>query len=273
MSGCNGDILAFAADTLAPAAVQSLQGFYHRYQNGDDLKAELKADDSPASLADRETERILREMIAKEYPNHGIWGEEFGGEYLAADYVWVLDPLDGTREFLAQKPGQFGSLIGLLYQGNPILGLCIDPVHDTFWIGAKGIPPRSKPYDMNDKIRISCTNPKGMFKGASLGHFDALLDHMNADLTIGQNALGFCKTGSDFDLAVENDLAFHDILALLPILTGLGLYVCDFAGKPYTSFDVKNAVSLKYSLIAAKTESLAMEAVKYMKGSNPSCRS
>lgn len=78
--------------------------------------------ESPVTLADRQAELVMRDMINSRYPAHGIHGEEFGSERLEAEYVWVLDPIDGTKSFITGKP-LFGTLIACLHQGVPVIGV------------------------------------------------------------------------------------------------------------------------------------------------------
>ena len=92
-----------------------------------DLSIETKSDDSPVTIADRSTEEKLREMIMKEYPEHGILGEEFGKQNETAEYQWILDPIDGTKSFVYGAV-TFGTLIALMKNGTPILGVFHQPI-------------------------------------------------------------------------------------------------------------------------------------------------
>ena len=98
------------------------------------LVIERKADQSLVTEADREAERAMRETIRSAFPEHGIIGEEFGEENATADYVWVLDPIDGTKPFVAGCP-LFGTLICLVERGQPILGAIHNPVLDLLLTG------------------------------------------------------------------------------------------------------------------------------------------
>jgi fructose-1,6-bisphosphatase/inositol monophosphatase family enzyme len=91
------------------------------------VQVERKGDESPVTIADRKAEETLRALINKEFPSHGIVGEEFGNENEDAEYVWVLDPIDGTISFTTGCP-LFGTLIGLLHKGEPILGAIHQPI-------------------------------------------------------------------------------------------------------------------------------------------------
>lgn len=96
---------SFLLTRLAPAAANSLHRAFVDYCAGGDLETQTKADGSPASRADRDTEALLRNLITSAYPAHGIIGEEMGTINASAEWVWVLDPLDSTRAFLAQESG------------------------------------------------------------------------------------------------------------------------------------------------------------------------
>ena len=98
---------------------------------------EAKADGSPVTVADYEAEQALRRRIARTYPAHGICGEEFGTERGDAEYLWVLDPIDGTRSFVTGKP-VFTTLIALLHRGAPVLGVIDQPITRERWVGARG---------------------------------------------------------------------------------------------------------------------------------------
>ena len=99
-----------------------------------DLDVEFKGDRSPVTQADREAEAVMRELIGQHYPQHGIVGEEFGTENDGAEFVWVLDPIDGTISFASGCP-LFGTLIGLLHEGKPMLGAIHQPVLEQLCVG------------------------------------------------------------------------------------------------------------------------------------------
>ena len=103
------------------------------------LEIITKADDSPVTIADRETETALRQMVKLAYPDHGLIGEEFPAERADAEFVWVFDPIDGTKSFITGRP-LFGTLIALLHRGKPILGVIDHPAIGERWIGASGCP-------------------------------------------------------------------------------------------------------------------------------------
>lgn len=117
-----------ALSYLKPAEAEILQFF--RKKN---LSVEKKSDLSPVTIADRNAEEILRTKIAKDFPSHGIIGEEFGEENSAAEWVWTIDPIDGTRSFIRGLP-LFATLIALLRNGEPVMGVISLPaLGETAW--------------------------------------------------------------------------------------------------------------------------------------------
>ena len=99
---------------------------------------DAKGDETPVTIADREIELALRKMIGERYPDHGIFGEEFGAENEGSLFTWVLDPIDGTRSFITGMP-TFGTLIALLENGEPVLGAIDIPAQNERWLGGRGI--------------------------------------------------------------------------------------------------------------------------------------
>lgn len=202
------------------------------------LPIDDKADASPVTAADREIESLLRAAIACSFPEHGIVGEEFDSDRPDADYVWVIDPIDGTRAFITGKP-TFGTLIALLYQGRPCLGVIDMPALGERWIGAKGAPTfhNGEAVTVRPCARLSeayfyATSPH-MF---APGREDAVYRRMAAAVKsplygadcyhYGLLASGFC------DLVLEAGLKPYDFCALVPVLEGAGGVVTDWAGQP-----------------------------------------
>ena len=99
-----------------------------------DLPVELKSDQTPVTFADRGAEELLRRMINQNFPAHGIIGEELGAENPGAEFVWVLDPVDGTKSFVTGVP-LWGTLIALLHRGQPVLGCIHQPVLQQLMLG------------------------------------------------------------------------------------------------------------------------------------------
>jgi inositol-phosphate phosphatase/L-galactose 1-phosphate phosphatase/histidinol-phosphatase len=100
------------------------------------IAVDAKDDASPVTIADREAEQAMRDMIATAFPHHGIRGEEFGQHQADADWVWVLDPIDGTKSFVSGSLA-FGTQIALLHRGQPVLGLIDQPITAERWLGPR----------------------------------------------------------------------------------------------------------------------------------------
>ena len=103
------------------------------------LTIENKDDDTPVTIADKKSELKIRELINKAYPSHGILAEEFDNTNLDSEYIWVIDPIDGTRSFIAGHK-DFGTLIALLYKKKPVLGIINCPAHQERWVGIYNQP-------------------------------------------------------------------------------------------------------------------------------------
>jgi len=220
------------AQRLADAGGEVIRRYFRTAVSVDD-----KADASPVTIADRETETVMRDMVAAAFPDHGIVGEEHGSTNPDADHVWVFDPIDGTKAFITGKPS-FGTLIALLHKGEPVLGVLNQPILGEQWIGAAGHPTtfngkevRTRPCGSLDKAVLYATDPT-MFVGADMDAFRRLegavkLRRFGADCyAYGLLALGFV------DLVCEADLKLYDFAALVPIIRGAGGLVTDWQGNP-----------------------------------------
>ncbi|MGQ0676089.1 MAG: inositol monophosphatase family protein, partial [Rhodospirillales bacterium] len=143
------------------------------------LKVMGKADTSPVTEADREAEKAMRGIIRRAFPTHGVLGEEYGPERTDAEYVWVLDPIDGTNAFISGIP-LFGTLIALARRGRPILGVIDQPVLRERWVGALGRKTtwngrrvRTRPCARIADATLHATSPH-MFEPAEFRAFERL---------------------------------------------------------------------------------------------------
>ena len=185
-----------------------------RYFRGD-FEVEHKPDLSPVTVADRETEAAMRAMIAETFPDHGMLGEEQGAERADADYLWVLDPIDGTKRF-ATGHVQFGTLIALLHRGRPILGVIDMPQMDERWLGIVGRPTTHRDRHGTRAARtrncpnlcaatLYTTSPQ-MFEGADFEAFERLRKAVRTPLYGGEcYSYGLLASGFN-DLVVEADM-------------------------------------------------------------------
>ena len=121
------------ANLLADSASQTSMKYFRKK-----LEVNNKDDESPVTIADKETEKIIRDEIRKNFPNHGILGEEYENENLDSEFIWVIDPIDGTRSYIAGHK-DFGNLISLLHNNQPIIGIINCPAHNERWLGIKDV--------------------------------------------------------------------------------------------------------------------------------------
>ena len=230
MSGLDA-YLALASE-LADAAGAAIRPYFRTKLAVDD-----KADLSPVTAADRAAEAAMRRLINARFPDHGIFGEEYGRERDNAEFVWVLDPIDGTKSFISGVP-LFGTLVALMQAGKPILGIIDQPISRERWIGAIGSPTthngnpiRCRTCPSLSSATIFATTPD-MFKGADADAFAraagaAKLVRFGADCyAYGLVALGFA------DLVIEASLQAYDFGPMGPVVEGAGGIVTDWQGAP-----------------------------------------
>lgn len=199
----------------------------------------------PVTKADRGAERAITRMIRARMPDHGIVGEEFGRHQEDAPYQWIIDPIDGTRSFITGTP-MWGTLIGLLYEGDAILGLMDQPfTGERFWadrtsayvrVGdgkAKRIRTRACAR-LSDALMMT-TSPDLFERGAEADGFARI--KREARMTrYGGDCYAYCLLAHGFvDLVVESGLKSYDVVALIPIIERAGGRITTWDGKPATS--------------------------------------
>jgi len=202
------------------------------------LVVEDKNDTSPVTIADKLAETAMRELIMQTYPTHGILGEETGTSNLQADYVWVLDPIDGTKSFITGKP-LFGTLIALLYQGTPILGVIDQPILKERWIGGKGVPTtlngqpaRVRQCPDSTQAILYATSPQMFKPGPEEDFFNQVRNQVKLTL-YGCDCYAYALLASGFvDLVIEASLAPYDYCALVPVIENAGGIITDWQGQP-----------------------------------------
>lgn len=207
------------------------------------LLVEAKGDASPVTEADRAAERALRAFLAGRFPDHGILGEEYGAEREGAEWLWVLDPIDGTRAFLTGRP-LFGTLIGLLHRGVPVLGVIDQPVTGERWVGVAGegtrfrpaaaaplAPVRTRPCAALAEAEFGCTSPD-IFGAEDAPRLDRIRRAVRRTSWGGDCYLyGLVALGL-VDLVVETTLKPWDWAALVPVVEGAGGRMTDWRGRP-----------------------------------------
>jgi len=196
-----------------------------------------KPDQSPVTEADRGAETCVREMLKAERPQDGIIGEEFGTLNADAEWVWVIDPIDGTKAFITGRP-MFGTLIGLLHHGRPVLGIINQPWLGDRWFGVAGRPTTfngkavtTRACPTLDRAVLSATHPD-MFDGDAADGFRTLSAACKLTLFGGDcYAYGLLASGFQ-DIIVEAQLKLYDMAALVPIIEGAGGAITGWSGQP-----------------------------------------
>lgn len=212
------------------------------------IGVEDKSDASPVTIADRETETAVRALIEQAHPDHGIVGEEHGSVRPGASYQWVIDPIDGTKAFITGKP-MFGTLIALLRDGQPILGVIDQPVTGERWVGAlghattfNGAAAKVRACPDLSKAVVNATHPD-MFDKPGGQRFWNVSRAAKLSLWGGDcYAYGLLAIGH-IDLVIEYSLKLYDFAALVPIVAGAGGLMTDWAGKPLTGDSAGDVVA------------------------------
>ena len=203
------------------------------------VQSEAKDDSSPVTIADRNAEEAMRGLIEAEFSGDGIHGEEFGVKEGVTGRQWVLDPVDGTTAFLAGRP-IFGTLIALLIEGFPVLGVIDQAINDERWVGVtgqlttfNGQPVSTRTCRELSLASLATTGPQ-YFSQAEGDLFMALAgqtDHKR--MVMGGDCYNYgCLASGNIDLICEAGLKLHDFAALVPVVEGAGGMMCDWAGEP-----------------------------------------
>lgn len=194
----------------------------------------------PVTEADRAAETIMRKRIKDVFPTHGIVGEEFGSENENAEFVWVLDPIDGTKAFISGLP-VWGTLIGLMRNGAPAYGMMHQPfTREKFFGDGVKASLRTPNGERTLKTRacaslkdatLSCTSPT-MFNEKELIAFKRVEN--SARLTrYGFDCYAYCMVAAGFmDVVIESNLKPYDVVALIPIIEGAGGIITTWDGQP-----------------------------------------
>ncbi|WP_043625284.1 inositol monophosphatase family protein [Ensifer sp. ZNC0028] len=226
---CPPALLALA-HAMADAAAEAIRPWFRKR-----IPIDAKADASPVTVADRDAETVMRRMIECAFPEHGIRGEEFGACRTDAEWVWVLDPIDGTKSFLSGSLA-FGTQIALLHHGRPVLGLINQPVTDERWLGRDSIATlNEEPIRTSERTRLDetilYTSALEQFDDAHRSRFASLAANVRfTRFSHDCYAAGLLALGS-IDLLLESNVFDYDILPQLPIIEAAGGIVTDWDGR------------------------------------------
>jgi len=217
--------------TLAEKSAQVIQPYFAT----SDLEIELKADETPVTRADRQAEEVMRALIRKEFPHHGIIGEEYGRENESAEFVWVLDPIDGTLSFTSGCP-LFGTLICLLQGGQPLLGAINQPILNQLCIGdnvqttLNGKPVRMRQVDRLSEATLLTTDISHIATYQKVEGFETLVRETRLFRTWG-DCYGYLLLASGgADIMLDPIMNPWDILAVIPIIRGANGAITSWSG-------------------------------------------
>ncbi|KAM7479332.1 hypothetical protein LguiA_027545 [Lonicera macranthoides] len=257
------NLFADVANKLADAAGEVIRKYFRK-------KFEIldKEDSSPVTIADREAEGAMISVIQENFPNHAIYGEENGWRCKEkfADYVWVLDPIDGTKSFITGKP-LFGTLIALLHRGKPILGIIDQPVLRERWVGITG---RRTVLNGQEASTRKCaklsqaylyTTSPHLFSGDAEVAFARVRNKVKVPL-YGCDCYAYALLASGFvDLVIESGLKPYDFLSLIPVIEGAGGVITDWKGHQLQWEASSDSRPLSFNVVAAGDKHLHQQAL------------
>lgn len=229
------DFAAFF-DKLATVSGEAILPFFRTSLSIDDKSCGGVFD--PVTAADRAAELAMRALIHANFPGHGVIGEEFGDERPDAEFVWVLDPIDGTKSFISGMPA-WGTLIALTRRGQPVYGMVHQPFFAERFSGdgkyARYRGPRSerdlmvRPCERLDHAVVYTTSPR-LMNSADRSAF-ARVEEAARLSRYGGDCYAYCMLAAGhIDLVIETELKPHDVAALIPIVTGAGGVITTWEG-------------------------------------------
>jgi histidinol phosphatase-like enzyme (inositol monophosphatase family) len=231
--------ITFLNNVANEAAKISLQ-YFKKSVTVENKGPKLKSDFDPVTIADKNTEKVIREQIRRHFPDHNIMGEEEAFEDKKSDYTWIIDPIDGTRSYITGIP-TWGTLIALQHNGKTIVGMLDQPYLRERYIGTassaflNGKPINTRACDTIFNATISTTDPLQLFNGEEEQDKFFRVAAGARMMRNGYDCYAYAMVASGFiDVVIESGLNAHDIQALIPIIEGAGGIVTDWGGNPVT---------------------------------------
>ena len=201
-----------------------------------DYSVDRKSDESPVTRADKEAEECIRSLIQKEFPDHGIIGEEFGDENKGAEYTWVIDPIDGTKAFITGSP-LFTTLVGLLHNGEPIFGAIHQPIVGLRCIG------NNQETTLNGEV-VTCRDTASISQATILSssirtadeyqngsRFTALAKSAQVFRTWGDGYGYLLVASGQADVMLDPIMNPWDVLPVIPVIRGAGACIGNWQGN------------------------------------------
>jgi len=219
----------------ARAAAEVVRRYYQS-----NLAVTIKADKTPVTEADVETEKVIRAILTARFPEHGFYGEETGKSALDAEYLWLVDPIDGTKSFVREYP-MFSTQIALMHRGRLVVGVSSAPVYGELAYGAVGVgawlderPIRVSDVDTVEAAALSTGNLKTLATGPRWPAFGRLVGRLNRIRGYGDFLHYHLLASGKIDAALESDVSILDIAACAVIVEAAGGRCTDLEGKPLT---------------------------------------
>jgi myo-inositol-1(or 4)-monophosphatase len=215
---------------LAEESAKVIRPYFRALTNFD-----TKKDNSPVTIADRKGEEIMRELIMKQLPDHGIVGEEFGNYNESAEYRWVLDPIDGTISFVCGLP-IFGTLIALVHGREPVLGIIHQPIIEELMLGdneetiLNGQPVRVRDCKDISSATLLTTDPYLIMQHKNFERFEALRKRVMVYRGAGDCYGYLLLAAGQVDIMLDPIMNAWDITALIPVVRGAGGQITDYHG-------------------------------------------
>lgn len=200
-----------------------------------------KEDSSPVTIADQNTELKIRELITSKYPSHGILGEEFENKNTESEFIWVIDPIDGTRSFICGHK-DFGTLISLLHNNEPILGIVNCPAHKERWIGVKNQLTKCNGMEVKtsnkERLEDSYLLTTGLYFEEPIlkKGIEPILKKVKYYKFGGDCYMYGMLASGMIEIVIEDTLKAHDYMALINVVEGAGGKITDKYGKSINLF-------------------------------------
>jgi histidinol-phosphatase len=222
-----------AALQAAEQSAELIRNYYHG-----DFTVEIKADQSPVTIADREAEALIRKILLGAFPHHGFYGEESGTSRGDAEYLWLVDPIDGTKGFVAGY-GMFSTQIALMHQGELVLGVSSAPAYEELaWAMRGGLamvngqPAGLREVTEINKAAISTGNIQSLAASSRWQALGDILAKANRTRGYGDYYHYHRLAAGQIDAVIESDVNILDIAALVVIVEAAGGVFTDLQGRP-----------------------------------------
>ena len=217
----------------ASAAADVIRRYYQR-----NLKITIKADKSPVTEADVETEKIIRSIVSARFPDHGFYGEETGTSAMDADYVWIVDPIDGTKAFIREYP-MFSTQIALMHRGRLIVGVSSAPAYGELAYGEIGVgawlndaPIAVSRIDNLESAALSTGNLKTLATGPRWPAVGRMIGRLSRIRGYGDFLHYHLLASGRIDAVIESDVNILDVGACAVIVEAAGGRFTDLEGQP-----------------------------------------